>query len=209
MVATGLVHEFICRFGCPEIIKTDQGSNFQSRLMEHVARLFKIRQMRSTYFHPATMGSLEHSHHTLVEYLKMYITRADWDLRLQCSMFSYNTSVHSPHLYTLYELIFGRKARLPSEFERQVVDKTFSDSVDDLIAKLNTTQSESRERYIQAKEKSKRYYEQKLKLTNFSVGDDVFLLKETRVGKLDDQYAGRYKILEFIGERNARISLGD
>ena len=33
MVATALVHDFITRFGCPEAIETDQGSNFQSSLM--------------------------------------------------------------------------------------------------------------------------------------------------------------------------------
>ena len=43
MVATALVHDFITRFGCPEAIKTDQGSNFQSSLMQKVAKIFKIK----------------------------------------------------------------------------------------------------------------------------------------------------------------------
>ena len=77
MVATSFVFEFICRFGCPHIIKTDQGSNFQSAMMAKVAKIFKINHIRSTAFRPQTMGSLERSHHSLVEYLKMYTNQAD------------------------------------------------------------------------------------------------------------------------------------
>ena len=74
MVATTLLHDFITRFGCPEAIKTDQSSNFQSSLMQRVVKIFKIKQFRSTSFHPQTMGSLERSHHSLVEYLKVPFT---------------------------------------------------------------------------------------------------------------------------------------
>ena len=50
MVATALLHDFITRFGCPEAIKTDQGSNFPSSLMQKVDKIFRIKQMRSPFF---------------------------------------------------------------------------------------------------------------------------------------------------------------
>ena len=84
------------RFGCSEAIKTDQCSNFQSGLMQKVAKIFKIKQLRSTSFHPQTMGSLERSHHSLVEYLKMYTDKTDWDTWIKIAMFSYNTSYFCP-----------------------------------------------------------------------------------------------------------------
>ena len=54
-------------------------------------------------------------------------------------MFSYNTSVHSAHGFTPHELIFGQKARLPSEFETRIVEKTYEMYLDELIFKLNDT----------------------------------------------------------------------
>lgn len=113
------------------------------------------------------MGSLERSHHSLVEYLKMYVEKTDWDVWIKSAIFSYNTSVHSAHGFTPHELIFGQKARLPSEFETKVVlEKTYAMYLDELIAKLNYTQSTAREKLLEAKERSKRYYDQKLNKKN-------------------------------------------
>lgn len=131
MVATVFSQEFICRFGCPKVIKTDQGSNFQSQLLQKFAKVFKIKQFRSTAFHPQIMGSLERSHHSLVEYLKMYVDNTDWDTWVKSAIFSYNTSVHSAHGFTPHEIIFGRKARLPSEFETKTVEKTYAMNLDE------------------------------------------------------------------------------
>ena len=111
-------------------------------------------------------------------------------------MFSYNTSVHSAHDFTPHELIFGQKARLPSEFETTTVEKTYEMYLDELIFKLNDTQKMAKTRLLEAKERSKRYYDQKLNLKDYKIGEEVYLLKEPRIGKFDDQYAGRYKIIE-------------
>ena len=137
------------------------------------------------------------------------MTRTDWDTWIKMAMFSYNTSVHSVHRFTPHELIFGQKARLPSEFGTRNVEKTYEMYLDELIFKLNDTQKIANARLLEAKERSKRYYHQKLNTKDFQVGEEVYLLKEPQVGKFDEQYAGRYKIIELIGDRNARIDLGN
>ncbi|KAL6416637.1 hypothetical protein ACFW04_013288 [Cataglyphis niger] len=43
-VADAFTNEFICTFGAPKAILTDQGSHFLNSLMRNVARKFKIRQ---------------------------------------------------------------------------------------------------------------------------------------------------------------------
>ena len=50
-----------------------------------------LKQIKTTAYHPQSNGSLERSHHSLTEYMKMFIESND-----------------------TYELIFGRLARLPS-----------------------------------------------------------------------------------------------
>ena len=111
------------------------------------------------------------------------------------AMFSYNTSVYSAHGFTPHELIFGQKARLPSECETKIVEKTYEMYLDELIFKLNDTRKMASERLLEAKERSKRYYDQKLILKDFKIGEEVYLLKTPRMSKFDEQYAGRYKII--------------
>ena len=78
-IAMALAEQFISRFGCPRAIQTDQGSNFISEVMATFCRIFKIRQLKSTTFHPQSLGSLERSHHVLIQYLKQYCEKTNWD----------------------------------------------------------------------------------------------------------------------------------
>ena len=208
MIATAFTHEFICRFGCPEAIRTDQGSNLIGRVLSTVARLFKIRRYNSTAYHPQTQGSLERSHHSLIQYLKMFINEhSDWDTWVKPAMFSYNTSIHTAHQFSPHELIFGYKARIPSEFSADRIERSFNDYVDELVQKLRCTQAEARERLIEAKNKSKRYYDRKLNVVDFKVGDRVYLLKDKKKNKLDDEYSGIHEMIELTGDKNAKIRM--
>ena len=137
----------------------------------------------------------------------MYIEHADWDTWIKPAMFSYNTSIHSAHNYSPHELVFGCKAKIPTEFSDKTIGKTYNDYIDELMRKLNVTQSEARARLIEAKNKSKFYYDQKLNFRDFKAGDMIYMIKDKRENKLDDHYLGPYKLIELIGEKYARIMI--
>ncbi|KAL7298863.1 hypothetical protein TKK_0007973 [Trichogramma kaykai] len=92
MIASAFSNEFVFRFGCPQTLRTDMGQNLIGKAQ--------------------TQGSLERSHHSLIEYLKMYINDSHWDTWIRYAIFSYNTSIHTAHGFTPHELIFARKARI-------------------------------------------------------------------------------------------------
>ena len=80
-----------------------------------LAKRIRIKQFRTTVFHPLSNESLERSHHVLGEYLKQFVTKnSEWDDWLKLAMFSYNTSVYESTKCTSYELVFGKLAREPS-----------------------------------------------------------------------------------------------
>ena len=62
--------KFICIFGSPKGVLTDQGRDFFSNLLKRLAKRFGMKQFRTTAIHPESNGSLERSHHVLGEYLK-------------------------------------------------------------------------------------------------------------------------------------------
>ena len=110
-VAFALAGNIICRFGCPRMIHTDQGSNFLSQIMKNFCQILKIKQARSNAFHPQSLGALERSHHVFVEYLRHYCSNYNWDQWLKFAMFSYNSTVHSATGFTPNRLVFGEEAR--------------------------------------------------------------------------------------------------
>ena len=46
-----------------------------SNLLKRLAKRFRIKQFRTTAFHPQSNGSLERSHHVLGEYLKQFVAK--------------------------------------------------------------------------------------------------------------------------------------
>lgn len=175
--------------------------------MSQFAQIFKIKQLKSTAFHPQSLGSLERSHHTLIEYLKYYVKSTDWDTYLKYAMFSYNTSTHEGTGFTPHELIFGTIAKIPSEFEEERVKPTYNMLFDDILNKLTDTQALAAARLKIAKERSKKQYDKKLNPQNFKVDQYVYLLKEPKKSKFDPQYRGPYKIIRMLENNNVELEV--
>lgn len=208
-VADAFVNEFICVFGAPRIILTDQGSNFVSSLLKNVARRFKIRRVKTTAYRPQSNGSVERSHQVLWEYLKQFAKKDNWDEYLRLATFSCNTSVHEGTQYTPYELVFGKVAETPSDDPARIIDSnaTYSQYLTALFDKLRDTQEIARENLRTAKIRSKRYYDKKARPYEFKVGDDVYLLREPTKSKLDGQYTGPHRIIEVLRNHNVKLEI--
>lgn len=210
-IADALIKHCICIFGAPKTVLTDQGANFLSSLMKDVAKKFKIKQCRTTAFHPQSNGSLERSHHSLVEYLKQYVNRDDeWDEWLELATFSYNTSVHEGTKHTPFELVFGKLARQPSYDPPadNEPSRTYGGYLVELATKLHDTQEIARNHLIAAKERSKKYYDRKVNAHEFNLGDCVYLQRGKKQGKFGDHYTGPHEIIEIMRDGNIKIKIG-
>ena len=69
---------------------------------------------------------MERSHHVPIQYLKNYCERTNWDRWIRFATFPYNTSTHERTGFTPDELIFGKKATIPSEFSQSKLPLTYN-----------------------------------------------------------------------------------
>lgn len=142
-IADAFEKNFICIYGAPKAILTDQGSNFLTSLMRNLAKKFKIRQYKSTAYHPQSQGSIERSHHVLIEHLKTQIANTtDWDDHIELAMFSYNSNVHEGTQFTTFQLIYGRIPRLPSSraIIEENLESTYHEYLTDLFVNIQSMQ---------------------------------------------------------------------
>lgn len=207
-IADAFTKRFICTFGAPKAVLTDQGSNFLSALMKHVAKKFKIKQYKTTSYHPQSNGSIERSHHVLSEYLKMHASRnEEWDEWCEMAMFSYNTSVHEGTQHTPHELVFGQIARTPSNITplEDEMCETYKDYLTNLYIKIRDLQELAAENLKTSKHRYKYYYDKRINPLELKVSDKVFLLKEPITNKFCDQYEGPYAVQEILSNNNVRI----
>ena len=154
--------------------------------MTRVAKRFRIKKLKTTAFHPQSNGSLEHSHHTLSEFLKQYTDKDnEWDDWLETVMLSYNTCSHESTKHTPYEVIFGRLARLSSSDPLREGDvvPTYKAYMVDLVTRLNGIQKLVYDNIVSSKLGSKKCYDRSINPKNFHTGDNVFLLSGPKPGK--------------------------
>ncbi len=119
-IAHVLVHQVLLRYRAVRCILTDQGRNFQGKLLKAICQQFDIKQLRTTAYHPQTNGLTERLNGTLVRLLaKACRTEADktrnWDNLLSHIKRAYNTTPHrmtgeSPHF-----LLYGDDPESPIE----------------------------------------------------------------------------------------------
>ena len=114
-VADIIVTEFICRYGVPCRIHTDQGREFESELFSEMCSLLGIIKSRTTPYRPQSDGFIERYNRTLGQMLSMFVNenRSDWDDHLPFLMMAYRSSIQESTKCTPNLLMLGREVSLP------------------------------------------------------------------------------------------------
>uniref|UniRef100_A0A9J8CAA1 ribonuclease H n=1 Tax=Cyprinus carpio carpio TaxID=630221 RepID=A0A9J8CAA1_CYPCA len=101
------------RVGLPLEILTDQGTPFMSRLMADLCRLLRVKQLRTTVYHPQTDGLVERFNQTLKQMLRRVAAedKRDWDLMIPYVLFGIREVPQASTGFTPFELLFGRQPR--------------------------------------------------------------------------------------------------
>ncbi|GFY42103.1 retrovirus-related Pol polyprotein from transposon 412 [Trichonephila inaurata madagascariensis] len=73
--AKSFIANWISRFGVPVIITTDQGGQFQSRLLYSLKQMFGMQRIRTTPYHPSSNGMAERLHRTLKQAIRCHDTK--------------------------------------------------------------------------------------------------------------------------------------
>uniref|UniRef100_A0A3Q0R9N3 Gypsy retrotransposon integrase-like protein 1 n=1 Tax=Amphilophus citrinellus TaxID=61819 RepID=A0A3Q0R9N3_AMPCI len=114
-IAKILVEEWVCRFGTPRSIHSDQGRSFESALFRETCQLLNIHKTRTSSYHPQSDGLVEQFNRTLLSMLSLFVedNQLNWDLLVTYVMMAYCSSVHASTGFTPYKVVFGREMVLP------------------------------------------------------------------------------------------------
>jgi hypothetical protein len=208
-IAKFLVEQVFCQHGFPATLLSDRGSNFLSELMEAVLRVFHVKKLNTTSYHPQTNGLTERFNHTLCVMLTHYTNQNqdDWDEYLPYVLFAYRTTPHHTTKQTPFYMLYGRNVQYPFHSligSPPLDDLTMSigtaEYVDKLVDRLKTAGDVVRARLLKANERRAMDNAALTKVMTFEVGDKVLLhnpvVKRGRTRKLTAPWVGPFQVID-------------
>ena len=102
-------------YGLPKYILSDQGRNFEGKIIQQLCVLNGVKKLRTTPYHPMGNGLCERFNRTLLGMLRTLSNdkKSDWKSYVPKLVHAYNCSKHDSTKFTPFYLMFGREPRLP------------------------------------------------------------------------------------------------
>jgi transposase InsO family protein len=196
--AKALIDLFVNHYGIPERLHSDQGKNFTGHVIQHLCQMLDIKKSRTTPFHPQSNGNCERFNQTLLNMLGTLAEdkKTRWKDHLQAMVFAYNCTRCETTGYSPFELMYGRKPRIPADvmfgLEEQGEGKTYNEYIEDLRSKMSDAYKVVKANIDRAQGRSKMRYDTKVRGTTVEVGDRV-LVKKVYFGEGKHKLADKWE----------------
>jgi hypothetical protein len=211
-IAKAFYKNIITRHGVPEMVLTDQGQNFLSKVMECLYKQCGIEAIRTSAYRPQCDGMVERANRTLADIISCYVkdNPHTWTDFLDVAAFVFNTAVHSSTGYSPFYLMYGREAREPDDLMPPARNRNLTDINMIFSQQWYDAIKIAKDRLIEAKEKQKYYYDRTAKRVDFKIGDRI-LFKQLAIvpGKFNMRWEGPYTVVEKKSNVSYKIGSDD
>lgn len=187
--AEAFINSFAVHYGLPRRIHTDQGRNFESKMIQEMCTVLGIEKSHTTSYHPMGNGMTEKFNQTLINMLKTLEgdKKVNWKAHVAPLVHAYNSSRHASTKQTPFFLMFGRQPRLPidlilaSPVDRE--EQSYGKFVDSLRRNLQAAYKLANAEADKARQAQKRRYDNRVRGGTIAVHDRVLVRVLAHEGK--------------------------
>jgi len=202
-----LYSAFFSGFGLPRQFHSDQGSNFQSKLVPELCSIAGINKTRTTPFHARSDGQTERANRTILQMLRASIDAQpeSWPDRLPALLAAYRMTLHSVTGISPNMAMMGREVLLPASLIVQPPEEPVAVTTSfaaEFRQNMHNAHASVRSPTSRAAKTQKNYYDKHVKGPPFALNQLMWLywprpLMRTRSRKLTRSWSGPWRIVEF------------
>ena len=196
----------VCRFGIPRTIISNNGRQFDSHVFRSFCLSLCIKNKYSSLGHPQANGQMEVTNRTLLKIIKAQLAGAKgaWPEELLGVLWAYRTTTRTLTGETPFNLTYGTEAVISiTSLRRKFFDKQSNyDQLKLNLDCLDEVRDQASQRMTKYQQKMAEYYNQRVKLKRFNIGDRVLrkvtpAMKNLALGKLGPTWEGPYKVVNY------------
>lgn len=173
-----LVHEIFHKFGVPEIIHSDNGSQFVSKSFENLLTSYKIQHIKTPVYSPSSNAS-ERVNQSILAAIRAYLDEdhRDWDMYLSEIECALRSSIHTAIGVTPFFALFGYHMYTSGadyKLGRKLQSLTDHCILTQPNDRLDILREEIKENMKRAYEKSAERYNRRARIVKFIPGQEVY-----------------------------------
>lgn len=213
-IARLLTSEIIPRHGAPRTLLSDRGKNFLSTLVLEVCKLYSIKKLNTSSYHPQTDGLVERMNSTLCQTLSMFVSKhqKDWDVFIPAALTAFRTSPSESTGESPFYLLYGREPTLAMDTSLLPPADPASSIAEHrrrIVTQIELAQRIAKENIMRAQQKMKTFYDRQARDPTFIEGQKVWVFTpKTYKGlskKLLHNYHGPYRVVEKLSLVHYRL----
>ena len=107
------------KFGLPEEIRSDNGSEYINTELTHLCNYFEIKFKPSTTYAPWTNGLVEGTNRIIGQFIRSLLDEKyhNWSRKAKFFPYAYNTQYQTRLGMSPYEVVFNQKPRKPTKIK--------------------------------------------------------------------------------------------
>ena len=116
---TALFEHWFMKFGLPDEIRSDNGSEYINTELTHLCNYFEIKFKPSTTYAPWTNGLVEGTNRIIGQFIRTLLNEKynNWSRKAKFFPYAYNTQYQTRLGMSPYEVVFNQKPRQPTKIK--------------------------------------------------------------------------------------------
>ena len=215
-MAWAFYEQFICFFGCPLQIHTDQGRNFDGHYFKALCDLLQVVKTRTTPYRPSSNGQVERYNRVVLQFVRCFLDgkQKDWDKYIASVAMSIRSTVNKSTGFTPNFLMFGQELNMPVDILMGLPAANnhpvnHSEHAKELESILKEAYKVVRENLEGVQVRQKKTYDIKQFQRAFQRGDLVYKVNSaTKIGvskKLSPIFTGPYLVIDVLSPALYRV----